>query len=106
MIVIVYVLFFYSPGDLESTGETTGGVVGKHNRNIVTNDQLNNLRCKRGLVEIIVIVYVLLFYSPGELESTGEKTGDAVSEPHFLNPAVRKPPHPKKIPNRFAVINK
>jgi len=52
---------FYSPGDMESTGETTGGAVGKRNRNIVTNDQLNNLRCKRGLVEMIVIVYVLFF---------------------------------------------
>jgi hypothetical protein len=43
--------FSIHPVNRKSTGETTGGVVGKRNRNIVTNDQLNNLRCKRGLVE-------------------------------------------------------
>ena len=56
--------FFYSPGDLESTGETTGDAVGNRNRNVVTNDQLPNLRCKRGLMEMIVILYVLLFIHP------------------------------------------
>jgi hypothetical protein len=55
---------FYSPGDLESTGETTGDTVCKRNRNVVTNDQLHNPRCKGGLVEMIVILYVLLFIHP------------------------------------------
>jgi hypothetical protein len=48
MIAIVYVLLFYSPGDLKVNA---GGVVGKRNRNVVTNDQLPNPCCKRGLVE-------------------------------------------------------
>jgi len=52
IIAIVFVLLFYSPGKPESTGETTGDVVvGKRNRNVVTNDQLPNPCCKRGLVE-------------------------------------------------------
>jgi p-aminobenzoyl-glutamate transporter AbgT len=52
---------FIHPVNWKSTGETTGGVVGKRNRNVVTNDQLPDPCCKRALVEMIVIVYVLFF---------------------------------------------
>jgi len=49
IIAIVYVLPFYSPGDLESTGEPTGDAVCNRNRNVVTNDQLHNPCFKGGL---------------------------------------------------------
>ncbi len=51
MIVYVFVLLFNSPGKPESTGETTGGVVGKRNRNVVIYDRKPNPRLQRGLVE-------------------------------------------------------
>jgi hypothetical protein len=48
MYVILYVLFFYSPGDLESTGEKTGGAVGSATEMSLQTTNCTTLVAKEG----------------------------------------------------------